>query len=251
MKHRCFVPSAVILLHAAAFGQVVPSSPAPARPSATAAVPAVVRIRADTIVEFQLDQAISSADVKVGDRIRFTLVNDLAAAGRVAAPAGTFCYATITKAHPKDGKHDGYLAFSDPRLDLGHGQTVRFTTEDSRERRQARVLYVVGPAFGMPLLVVGYAISAPINLAIMAHDALDHHARTPAPNKQSKAPEIPQPKDEELLRGHRFCYYVRSTVRVRLDRLALPNTSTSEQVTSTAKIESILSNPPETPAAAQ
>ena len=92
--------------------------------------PNPVSIPADTSVELRLEQNISSADAHEGEGVRFTLKSDLAVEGRVVAPAGTACFAAITAVRPRTTDHFGEVKFSDPELDLGPTQRIRFTTNE-------------------------------------------------------------------------------------------------------------------------
>lgn len=188
---------------------------APADAQTAVPSPTMVRLAVDTQITLRLDQDVSSADAKVGDRVRFALAEDLTAEGRMVAPAGAFCYAVVRKARQQDSKSDGYLEFSDAELDLGHGQVIRFTDTRLHDRRTARAITIVAPVAGLPLLAIGNAVSLPINLALVAHDALHSHT-APGTNQRSTAAKAPQRQDDVHPRGSLSHYYVRNTVRVGL-----------------------------------
>src|SRR5271157_2520389 len=124
-----------------------------------------VRIPMDTLVVLRLEQRISTADAKQGDKVHFTLANDLAAGGQVVIPAGTSCDLTITgvwRATPENPYQTPGILFSDPELDLGHGQMVRLTNtnyamrhdeSDGVTRRDVILIWIAAPFWVLPVLI--------------------------------------------------------------------------------------------------
>jgi hypothetical protein len=170
-----------------------------------------VHVPIDMPVTFRLEERISSVDTPVGAKVQLSLVNDLSADGHVVAPAGTSCYATVTRSRPKSAHRNGELRFADPELDLGRGQRIRFAPEQSGDRKDDREL--------VALLLPPAVILAPVWAPWLAIQKI-RGAREPSlkltPKKSWKAYDL------EYSEGYRFDYFVRSTVTVRLDKVSLP-----------------------------
>jgi hypothetical protein len=165
-----------------------------------------VHVPMDTLVTFRLEERISSADTPVGARVHLTLANDFSADGHVVAPAGTSYLVKVTRSRRKNARRNGELWFANPKLDLGHGQQIRFAPEDSGERKDDREL--------VALLLPAGAILAPIWAPWLAI----HKIREICIGSTKPLPT----NDLEYSAGYRFDYYVRSAVTVRLDRVNLP-----------------------------
>jgi hypothetical protein len=185
----------------------------------------------DTLVVLRLEQRLSTADAKQGDKVHFTLANDLAADGRVVIPAGTSCYLTITevwRATPKDPNLVAGIRFADPKLDLGHGQIVRLTDtsyamrhdeSDGVTDRDAFFLMITSPFWLPPVLLQeanAKRAEAKVNRAVVT-------------SKNWK------PCDAVYEVGHRYNYYFRHAVKIRTDR---PATSRSIVTSNVPKAES-------------
>lgn len=189
------------------------SEPAPSAPAVKAAHPSApsgtVRIPAYTPVNLRLEQRVSSADAHVGDRVCFTLVNDLAANGRVVAPAGTSLFATVRHVHPKSKTRNGYVRLSGPELDLGLGQRIRFTdaTSDVADDVEMAIALLTAAAISSPIWV-------PQLLFELARGTTRPRSAV-TPNKR------PEPVDSVLLQGRRLIFVTRRAERIRVDRLVV------------------------------
>ena len=181
--------------------------------------PRTVHIPMDTLVVLRLEQRVSTADAKPGDRVRLTLVNDLAVGGRVVVPAGTFCNVTITgvwRASPKDPYLVAGIRFSAPKLDLGQGQRIQLTDlnyvqrHDHSDGEGPGAVGTVLLTVTAPLWVPWTVLDNKIQQAKMGRAVL-------AANRDWK------PCDMEYEEGHRFNYYVRRTVNIRMDRRPVPS----------------------------
>jgi len=173
-----------------------------------------VSIPMDTLVVLRLEQRLSTADAKQGDKVHFTLVNNLAVDGRVVIPAGTSYYLTIDKvwrATPKDPDLVGGIAFTAPELDLGHGQKVRLTGTTYAERHNnsdgisdpEAILLLIALPFFLPSMLLQQAKAKRVVVT----------------------PKNWKPCDREYEVGHRFNYYFRRAVKIHADRLTTSNTS--------------------------
>ncbi len=184
-----------------------------------------VRIPKDTLVVLRLEQRLSTADAKQGDKVHFTLANDLAAGGQVLVPAGTSCDLTITgvwRATPENPYQTAGIQFSDPELDLGHGQMVRLTTlsyamrhdgSDGVTDRDAFFLMITSPFWLPPVLI---------------QEANAKRAEVKA-NRAVVTPKNWKPYDAVYEEGHRDNYYFRRAVKIRTDRLPTSSSSTHVQ----------------------
>jgi hypothetical protein len=184
-----------------------------------------VRIPMDTLVVLRLEQRISTADAKVGDKVHFTLVNDLAVEGRVIIPAGASCDLTIAKvwrATPENPYLVASIQFTAPILDLGHGQIVRLTNtnyamrhdeSDGVTRRDEILIWIASPVWFLPVLI---------------QDANEKRTEAKA-NLAAVTPKNWKPCDAEHEKGEHFNYYFRRAVKIRADRIATSNSSTQLQ----------------------
>lgn len=192
-----------------------------------------VIIPADTMVLLRLDQTVSSANALAGEKIQFTLINDLVADNHVVARAGTPCYATIKQVLPMNAKHNGHFDFSDSELDLGHGQRIHFTKKSARSRKNER-----GDRVGWLIFaLVVSPVEVPMLPIQLIYALKDHKHRI----------ESADLVDEEIPQGERFNYYVRHAMRAHMDQLVLPRaleTSTPDLNKNSAKTEFTDSNPP-------
>jgi hypothetical protein len=200
-----------------------PTSPYEPRPvssdSKAPAAPDTVRLRGTTIVRLRLEQAVGSASAHKGDRIRFTLLFDLLADGKVVAPAGTPCYATVADARPMTDRRSGLLKFSDAALDLGNGQRIRLSEGDGQDEigPEAIPVIIVGAVTIGPLVVA----MLPVQLSIWAiHSIREHRQGGPAHYPK------PDPEETDLSEGEHFTYHTRGDTRIHLDRIAIPAPST-------------------------
>jgi hypothetical protein len=180
---------------------------APAPPAEKASSP-IVRIPMDTLLVLRLEERVSTANAKQGNKVRFTLVNDLAAGGRVVIPAGTSCYLTISKvwrATPKDPVLVAGIQFTAPKLDLGHGKMVRLTDLNYSQRHSGDG----GISNSEAILML---IAAPIWLPSM----LLQEAKA---KRDVVTPKNWKPENEDTVyeAGHCFNYYFRRTVRIHMD----------------------------------
>jgi hypothetical protein len=166
-----------------------------------------VRIPRYTRVDLHLEQRLSSADSKVGDPIRFTLVNDLVVKGRVVALAGTTCYATVKRVRQRTVKKNGSVKLSDPELDLGNGQRIRVTDSpgDLGDNIEFFFEALVAGAIFAPIWV-------PALLDVEVHDAIKSH-RDPAKRINTAEFDLPA--------GHRILFVTRHEVRIHAGQLAL------------------------------
>lgn len=171
----------------------------------------IVHIPIDMLVTFRLEERISSADTPVGARVHLTLANDISADGRVVAPAGTSCYVTITHSRPRNGYRNGELSFTDPTLDLGNRQQIRFAQEDSDDRKNDRELI----ALLLPPAVILSPVWATWLVIHKIRQACEPPPKLP-PNNGRKG------YDMAYSEGSRFDYYVRRAVTVSLDKVKLP-----------------------------
>jgi hypothetical protein len=202
-----------------------PTMPIETTPAIAAQQPLAVsdriRIPMYTRVDLRLEQRLSSADSKVGDRIRFTLVNDLVVKGRVVALAGSTCYAAVKRVRPRTGEKNGSVRFSDPELDLGNGQRIRLT--NSPDDLGGDVEFLVEA-------VVAGAISAPIWVPVLLYveisDAFKSH-RAPAKRINTA--------DFDLPAGRRILLVTRREVRIHAGRLALQSPAPVEPAGSLAR----------------
>lgn len=172
----------------------------------------------------RLEQRLSTADAKQGDKVHFTLANDLAIDGQVVIPAGTSLYTTIAKvwrATPQDPYLVASIQFTAPDLDLGHGQMVRLTTLSYAQRhdesdgvtdRDAFFLMITSPFWLPPVLLQ----EAKAKRAVVT-------------------PKNWKPCDTVYEVGHRYNYYFRRAVRIRTDR---PATASSTDASNVPKAES-------------
>ena len=83
-----------------------------------------IMLHKGTEISLQIAQDINSKSAKVGDTVRFSLSANLAVDGKVIAPAGTPCIASVSSVRQKNVKHDGDIRISDIRMDVS-GQLVR------------------------------------------------------------------------------------------------------------------------------
>jgi hypothetical protein len=179
--------------------------PATASPSRT------VRIENGALVALRPEQSISSADARAGDKVRFTLVNDLVADGVLIVPAGTSFYSTITSAHPKDADHYGRLSFSFTEPDLGHGKRLRLIDELSKEQKDIR-----DDERGWLIIeIVAVTILLPLIPFVLASDAAHPHPH--------QAKYKPMPRDLYYPKGKVVKFYVQHTLKIRTDQLAASN----------------------------
>ncbi|HME58252.1 MAG TPA: hypothetical protein VKF63_07935 [Terracidiphilus sp.] len=182
-----------------------------------------VIIPMDTLVVLRLEQRLSTADAKQGDKVHFTLVNDLAAGGRVVIPAGTSYYLTIDKvwrATPKDPDIIGGIAFTAPELDLGHGQKVRLTGTTYAERHE-NYDGISGPRAILMLIAIPFFLPSILHQQAKAKRANAKQAVV--------TPKNWKPCDREYEVGYRLNYYFRRAVKIHADRLATSNASTQLQ----------------------
>ncbi len=189
---------------------VMPDEPRPALEAPQTEVPASsvrVRIPMYTRVDLQLEQRISSADAHVGDRVRFTLVNDLAVKGRVVAQAGTSCYATIKGVRPRSDKKNGSVKLSDPELDLGHGKRIRLTdmAPDAGDDVEMAVAFLTAAAISSPIWVPELLFES-ISSAFRPHPSVTHAKR-------------PDPADYVIPEGRHLVFVTQRAVRIRVDTL--------------------------------
>lgn len=188
-----------------------PAVPIETTPAITAKRPSgmldSVRIPRYTRVDLRLEQRLSSADSKVGDLIRFTLVNDLVVKGRVVAQGGTTCYATVKRVRPRTGKKNGSVKFSDPELDLGNGQRIRVTDSpgDLGDNIEFFFEALVAGAIFAPIWV-------PALLDVEVSDAIKAH-RDPARRMNTA--------DFNLPAGRRILFVTRHEVRIHSGQLTL------------------------------
>jgi hypothetical protein len=207
--------------------------PKPDQANAAAKPSRTVRIPMDTLVTVRLEQRISSGDSHVGDRIRFSLVDDLVVDGYVVVPAGTSCYANIThvwRSRPKEPSRGGELAFSDPKLELGHGKTIHLIEYSYDERHLDEETY----SLKHPKMFLAF-IAEPFWAPYML---LENKIRkTKGEREWNKNPEYKEEKRklEEVARknwvphdtvypvGRLFDYYVQREIDIRMDRLAISN----------------------------
>ncbi len=190
---------------------VMPGEPKPAAAAPQAQAPALsikVRIPMYTPVDLRLEQRISSADARVGDRVRFTLVNDLAAKGRVVAQAGTSCYATVKRVRPRSDKKNGSVKLSDPELDLGHGKRIRLTdmAPDAGDDVEMAVAFLTAAAISSPIWVPQLLFES-ISSAFRPHPAVTHAKR-------------PDPADYVIPEGRHLVFVTQRAERIRVDALA-------------------------------
>jgi hypothetical protein len=172
----------------------------------------------DTLVVLRLEQRLSTADTKQGDKVHFTLVNDLAAGSRVVIPAGTSYYLTIDKvwrATPNDPDLVGGIAFTAPELDLGHGQKVRLTANNYAMRHDNSD-GISDPEAILMLIAIPFWLPSALLQEAKARRAV-------------VTPKNWKPCDREYEVGHRLNYYFRRTVKIRTDRLDTSNPSTQLQ----------------------
>jgi len=184
--------------------------------SAGSSASRTVRIPIDTKVALRLEQSISSATSQVGERIRFTLVNDLFVDGKAVAPSGTSCFATVTqvaRATLKDPNLVGAVSFSDPKLDLGHGKRLRLTVLDKKGRYDAAHADGGFPSSPLELLAL---VTAPIWVPFVLLDATMQQAK----NRQAQPP----PGND---------YYVLRTVKIRMDRIVITSPTDKPKAVST------------------
>jgi len=199
-----------------------PTVPALTKPGTATSASGTVRILRNSTVVPRLEQTISSADVRVGDRVRFTLVNSLVSGGRVVAPAGTSCYATISKAHAKDARMDGYFEWSYPEVDLGHGKMVQLDPKVSGFGGDEDGLLI-------PVIILapiaGVMWSA-VTVADLARSVMRAKPAPPVANRETM--------EELYSQSQHFTFYVHHTVSIRRDRLAIPSAMNEPESISSA-----------------
>ncbi|HEY1159243.1 MAG TPA: hypothetical protein VGE83_01355 [Terracidiphilus sp.] len=185
-------------------------SPLPSPYPATDFSSQTVTIPMDTRVALRFKPGISSADAKVGDRIRYTLAYDLIAEGHVVAPAGTAVYSTISFARRKDATQNAEFRYTAPELDLGNGNRILFKTQDpepSLNPFRIVALYVFVFTCLMPFAIV---------------KSLPHVFDRP-PKKQPKAPQSkPQTQQTQEVPEGEYYVWVDRKVSFRLDTLSIP-----------------------------
>ena len=190
-----------------------PATPAPA----TATHSRTVRIKKDTPVTLRLEQIISSADAKVGDKVHFTLMGDLVADGQLIAPAGTSLFSTITFARPK-ADHWGRVVFSIPEIDFGHGKQLQLTDADPQLRKDNRELGVIL----LTMIILTSPISVPMYLSNMAE-------RSHQPQPAVKTGKKREPQEQIYQEGRQFHYFVQHTLKIHMDQLGISNASAQVQ----------------------
>lgn len=149
----------------------------------------------------RLEQSVSSASAHRGDRIRFTLENDLYVANRgEVASAGTSVYATVAHVRPKTHQRSGNLQFSDPEIVLSNGKRIRLTKTDPQDRfgvGAIPVVIVAAVTLG-PLVVV----TSPISLTeLLIHRIHERHVERLGQTTK------PPPVEREFSEGDVVCYY--------------------------------------------
>jgi hypothetical protein len=179
------------------------STPVPVTPELSR----TVRIKNDTLVLLRPEQDISSADLRVGDKVRFTLENDIVADGEVVVRAGTTFYSTITSVRPKTEDRDGQLGFSFTEPELGHGKRLRLIDETTKERKDIRDEEIFWLTYGTIIL-------APFIVIELGYAAL--HPRQTFIRKDVKR----KPQDMSYPKGKVIKFYVQKTMKIRMDQLA-------------------------------
>jgi hypothetical protein len=157
----------------------------------------------DMQVSLRLDQPLTSATAKPGDKIRYTLVDDLIVGGRVVVPAGTPAYSNVTHAEPSGAEHSGHLRFSDPILDPGHGQHIRLAARSKADRENDS---------NMAWSLASYTIFlAPLMVPALLIFGVEYATR--------RAHSAPNPQDITYPQGFLFHLFTRYKTRIREDSL--------------------------------
>jgi hypothetical protein len=177
-------------------------------------------------VSLRLEQSVSSASTHKGDRIRFTLVKNLAVDGKLVVPAGTSFYATVSHVRPKNRHRSGDLKFSDADLDLGNGQRVRLT-ENRHDKFDPGVIPVVilGAVTLVPITVALLPIQLPY---LLIHDIREHQDGGAA--RATKPP----PVDQVFSEGEVFTYYADHDTLAHQKPLTISSPSASDPDGSTS-----------------
>lgn len=205
----------ITLLPGLATCQTIEAAQLPVAPDSNATKPTAhktVRLSRHREVEVRLEQDLSSATTKVGDGVRFRLVQDLAVDGHLLARAGSPLFATVTEVRPRDAHHNGKLTLGDLELDLGHGQSISFkggTVEsDIDDDTWAFVL--------------GGIIIFPIGIA-----ALVRMARESAKEAKNPTPKVPKTFEMELRSGETFHPRPVRTFWINLERSSATTSDTA------------------------
>ncbi|MGA3011726.1 MAG: hypothetical protein ABSD72_15825 [Terracidiphilus sp.] len=207
----CLILCPLLMGQEAASPVIAPADQLATPPPAKKASSSIVSIRMDTLVVLRLEERVSTANAKQGDKVRLTLVNDLATGGRVIIPAGTSCYLTITRvwrATPKDPFLVARVQFAAPKLDLGHGQMVRLTDLNYAQRHSDDGGISNHEAFLM-------LIAAPIWLPSMLLQEAKARRAVVTPKNWK-----PEDKDTTYEAGKRFNYYFPRAVNIHVNQQA-------------------------------
>ena len=151
-----------------------------------------VRLPKNTIFHLRLDQDVSSATAKKGDKVRYVLTDDIAANDAVVIPAGTAVYQQISNVRKArlDGSceegSNGWFGVDESMLFSNIGAQMKLTetlpaTRASEEMKPGeKVLFALlfPPQFAGMLAVM--AIGAPFEVVADIHDSR-HKPQQPAP----------------------------------------------------------------------
>jgi len=178
--------------------------------------PDFIVLRQDTKVDLRLEQDISSATSKKGQKVRFTVVDDLVVDGRVVAPKGSEVDVTISSVERARTNasctvvEDGWMQLGQPTLRLGQMQIpLDEETKKIRSEDDSR---------GFPW---GLVLFAPIEAPILAIAALKGSVEN-AGHHPAQAPPADCPlKEFEMKQGTTSSYYLKHDVKLRATQFPL------------------------------
>jgi hypothetical protein len=175
-------------------------------------------LKRDTEVRLELAQELSSTKSKKGDEVRFTIVDDVVAEGRVVVPRGTVLKSKVTHATPAHVNDNctalssGVIEFSTPKLVFADGSRATLDGRTAKERKEdvdrltpgEVAIAVIASPIWVPLVALEFAVGG----TVLAVDFISHPQDFA--NQKAVPPDGCHDKleDKTLGQGKVYTYYV-------------------------------------------
>jgi hypothetical protein len=151
-----------------------PAAPAPVSPMAAAATTGVV-LPANTVVELEMVDAVSSRTSQHGDMFKLRVANDVKSGDRVLIPAGTPAVGQVVHAEKSHGGGKaGELILAARYIDMPQGQIKLHSSFGAAGQNRNGAAIATAIAFGMfGMLVKGKEVELPAGSPLSARIATD------------------------------------------------------------------------------
>jgi hypothetical protein len=165
-----------------------------------------LRLERDTEIHLRLDQDVSSASVREGDRVRYVVVDDVLADGVVVIPAGAAAYQRVTLVQPaKNGPtcgdvQNGWFNLDETVRLPSHGVEMKmraWRNEDLPKGPKSNgkdvAIGVLLAPFAIAVIIASPIVLIPIGIAGGIHDKLhpvQRNLQVPQPYADAQALEV-------------------------------------------------------------